>query len=285
MNRNNNYIVYAHIAPNEKLYIGITSQTFKGRCGENGCKYGKTVFGRAINKYGWNNFKHIVLLENLSKEVAIECEIYLIAKYKTTDSRFGYNIQSGGQLGNKDVIVSEETRRKISEVKRSKHLHWTDEQKLAMSEKLKGREFTAEHKANLSKALKGKYTGELNANYGKKFSKEHREKMSKSQMGHKLYTDIDVIIKSCHTSEANLKRKQTNIERQTYVGKNNPFYGKHHSEETKNKLRKRLSESNKNRSWVTNDELHENHFVLKSEVDEYLAKGYRRGFTKWKFKE
>lgn len=91
------YLLYCHINKvNGKLYFGITSTSLYMRF-RNGRGYQKQVFGRAIKKYGWNNFEHIILIENLSHDVACEGERYLIAKYKTDDYRYGYNITAGGE--------------------------------------------------------------------------------------------------------------------------------------------------------------------------------------------
>ena len=81
-------IVYAHVCPNNKIYIGITNhKKAKYRWGTNGEGYNnQKLFWRAIQKYGWNNIKHIILIDGIQKEVAQECEKYLIAKYKTNDS-------------------------------------------------------------------------------------------------------------------------------------------------------------------------------------------------------
>ena len=58
-------------------------------------KYSK-VFYRAIKKYGWENFDHIVLIENISKELACVIEKELIKKYETQNKEFGYNLANGG---------------------------------------------------------------------------------------------------------------------------------------------------------------------------------------------
>ena len=54
----------------------------------------------AINKYGWNNIKHIILFEGLTQEEACDKEVELIAKYKTNIYRYGnaygYNMTDGG---------------------------------------------------------------------------------------------------------------------------------------------------------------------------------------------
>ena len=65
-----NYYVYMHKNKiNNKVYIGITSQKLTHRWGKdgNGYKYQK-LFARAINKYGWDNFEHIILKHNITKK-------------------------------------------------------------------------------------------------------------------------------------------------------------------------------------------------------------------------
>ena len=90
------YTVYMHTSPSGKRYIGITSQKPERRWA-NGIGYkGNAHFWNAINLYGWNNFKHEVLFEELSKIEAEEKEIELIAYYNSTNQDRGYNIASGG---------------------------------------------------------------------------------------------------------------------------------------------------------------------------------------------
>ena len=63
------YTVYKHTAPNGKVYIGITSHSIEGRWRKDGSGYKlNNHFWNAIQKYGWNNFKHEILFENLMKE-------------------------------------------------------------------------------------------------------------------------------------------------------------------------------------------------------------------------
>lgn len=146
------FYVYAHISPSKKLYIGIT-KNISNRWRKNGVGYcSNTAFWRAIQKYGWDNFQHIVLLDGLSKEEACECEKYLIAKYQTNNPKFGYNIASGGEYNaGFHFNHTEEAKRKISIA--SKGHITSKEQREAISKALKGRIVSKESRLKLSKTI------------------------------------------------------------------------------------------------------------------------------------
>lgn len=95
------YYVYCHTNNiNGKKYIGITGlEKPLYRWHKDGSGYSGQVFGKAIEKYGWNNFKHEILFEGLAYEDACKKEKDLIRKYKTTDRKYGYNISIGGDNG------------------------------------------------------------------------------------------------------------------------------------------------------------------------------------------
>ena len=70
---NKKYTVYKHTNKlNNKVYIGITSRKVEVRWGVDGCGYiSSPHFMSAIIKYGWDNFEHDILFENLTKEELI----------------------------------------------------------------------------------------------------------------------------------------------------------------------------------------------------------------------
>lgn len=113
--RDNKYSVYCHISPDGKKYVGFTGIPLKTRFG-NGKHYSKnSKIGRAIEKYGWDNFQHVILESGLSKEEASQKEEYYIKMYNTMDDRFGYNIATGGIHGKiYGRVLSDETKKKIS---------------------------------------------------------------------------------------------------------------------------------------------------------------------------
>lgn len=151
------YCVYVHINKiNNKIYIGQTCQELNKRWRKDGSGYiGCTKFYNAIKKYGWDNFEHIVIRDELTLDEANLLEEYLITQYHSTDDRYGYNIQAGGN----NHTIPEETRKQISNTKLSQHLHMSEEQKQWM------------RKA---------YSGKGNPFYGKRHSEDTRKKMQKN---------------------------------------------------------------------------------------------------------
>ena len=88
---------------NKKSYIGIT-QNIESRFQFHRTRYKKDCkreyiekpLYKAFRKYGIENFKFIVLYENLSVEEAKNKEVELIKKFKTLTHENGYNITKGG---------------------------------------------------------------------------------------------------------------------------------------------------------------------------------------------
>jgi len=107
---NKQYSVYQHKNKiNGKVYIGITSTSLEKRAGLNGNNYSKnTLFYRAIQKYGWDNFEHTIMYTGLGYHEAAEKEKDLIRAFHSTDPLFGYNLSSGGESGNAGCHMSSE---------------------------------------------------------------------------------------------------------------------------------------------------------------------------------
>lgn len=106
----NNYCVYIHRnIINNKAYIGITKyEDNPNRRWRNGEGYkGNQHFYNAIQKYGWNNFEHVIWADKLSEEEAKKIEIMLIALFSTTIPNYGYNVSLGGESYNvTDVSIA-----------------------------------------------------------------------------------------------------------------------------------------------------------------------------------
>lgn len=126
---------------NGKSYIGQTSAVNPSSRWANGKGYSKRnpVFYNAIQKYGWQNFSHEILVDNvLTLEEANKLEIEFIAKYHTYIKDVnccGYNTTLGGS--GRPHVQSKETKQKISNA-------------------LKGRTLTEDHLQKINKTLKRK---------------------------------------------------------------------------------------------------------------------------------
>ena len=153
------YIVYMHTCPNGKKYIGITSQAPERRWQKGkGYAYGSSPYVyNAIEKYGWENIKHEILFRDLTKEEAEQKEIELIKEYKTSQRKYGYNIDLGGSSCGKH---SEEYKIRMSNMQKEIWVK-NPERRIAMSKLKTGSHLSEETKEKLRQA-----------NLGKKYSKE-----------------------------------------------------------------------------------------------------------------
>jgi group I intron endonuclease len=149
---------------------------------------------RSWNKYGKEVFEFIIL--ELCLEESLEAkEKEWIAKYKSNDFEYGYNLTDGGNVGKK---MKEESKSKLSD---SIKKHWlfnthpmlgknhTQEAKNKIAAGHFGKPLSDEHKKKLAKASIGntyslghKHTDEAKAKMskarkGKKKSKEHMRKI------------------------------------------------------------------------------------------------------------
>lgn len=266
----NNFTVYIHHTPNNKVYVGITQKKVFARWGKDGSGYSnQQLFWRAIQKYGWDNIEHEIVAENLSKEEACQMEIDLIAKYKSNNPDYGYNISFGGDVVQLGLTRTEEQRKHISDG--HKGIELTDSQinnLNSIHEKLRGVPRSEEVKAKISEANRGKvrtpemrkrmsdaqklrhakvserltkldeqkaYTHRGEYWKGKSRSEETKRKISESLKGKpskvKGIKRSDEFKKKISDSQ---KKRLQNVD---LSGKNNGFYGKHHSPETIEKIR------------------------------------------------
>lgn len=201
------------------MYIGQTSKTIeerfqshihKAEIGKNYALY------RAIRKYGPENFtiEEVMFVEAPTKEELKQKLDYLerrfIARYDTL--RHGYNMTIGG-----DGSIG---------------LSWSKESRKKLGKSLKGRKFTEEHRKKISEAKRGKKRPPL--------SDEWKRKIGESCKGHrapykgvKLTEDRKEKIRQGTIKAYKEGRKVAPILR----GEKNPFYGKHHSKESRMKMK------------------------------------------------
>ena len=166
-------------------YIGQTCKRWVNERWRNGNGYMRNAFFyNEIKKYGWENFDHQIIEDNIySIEKANEREIYWINYYHTwvgDENCKGFNLDSGGsRTGGKH---SEETKKKISNA-------------------LLGHKVSQETLSKMSKSLKGKSSwakGKLSWNHG--LTKETNESLRKASERMKGFK---------HTEETKNKLKAT----------------------------------------------------------------------------
>lgn len=202
----NNYKVYKHTnLINNKVYVGITKQKVADRWGKDGSNYKNSPhFWQAIQQYGWNNFSHEIIQEDLTKEQACLLEKELIKKFNSQNSDYGYNITEGGDCPS----MTEETKEKISKAmmgnKNGLGKPCSKEKAKKISETQKGRQFTEEHKQKLSLAKKG--------SHHKSPSEETRKKISDSKKKKPVYCEeLNKIFPSIQECARELNIEATSI--------------------------------------------------------------------------
>lgn len=226
---------------NNKKYIGQHSKPF----------FDKNYYGsgkllkKDLKEYGYNNFSCEIIEWCYSYEEINEREKYWIKYYNADlDDNF-YNKAMGG------------SNTKYS-LRKENHPFYNKKHKLESIEKM-----------SLSKQ------GDKNPMYGKNHTKETKEKMSKAQTGelNHMYGQHETSYWYGKHRDEITKQKISKCrkDKQIALGKNNPYYGKHHTKEEKEKMQKQQS----NRIWINNGI--ENKRIKKDKFDEYLKDGWKRG--------
>lgn len=166
------FTVYKHISPNGKQYVGITSYPVEKRWGNNGKGYADNKhFWNAICKYGWNNFKHEIVAENLSLAAACSLEKAIISEFELMNPDNGYNQTSGGEY----AIPSNAVREKLRE---STSRNWENpEFRKKVISSLQGHECSDETKRKISASKKGVKLKDVSPLKGRTLSDEHRNKL------------------------------------------------------------------------------------------------------------
>lgn len=154
MSANKLYTIYKHTSPSGKVYIGQTCQKVWVRWLHNGKGYqDNPILWKAIQKYGWENFTHEILLEGISKSEANYAETYLIKWYKL--HHISYNVTDGGDGGHGLIPWNKGIKTNI--VPWNKGIPMSDEIKAKVSKSKKGQKYgpqTALHSLHKAEAHK-----------------------------------------------------------------------------------------------------------------------------------
>lgn len=150
------FIVYEHLFPNGKSYVGITCQKQNRRWRNGKGYYCNIRMSNAIKKYGWDNIQHIILAKDLTIDQAELLERQIIREKDLTNPDKGYNYAIGGI-----------------------HPPHTEETKRKIAEKAKGRK----HSDDFKKWISANNSGANNFMYGKHHSEETKKKISEAKKG------------------------------------------------------------------------------------------------------
>ena len=126
-----NYSVYMIISPEGKRYIGMTMRKVEYRWNSGKAYKDNDALWRDIEKFGWDNFKKVILAKNLTEKEASKKEQHYISFFNTQNPQKGYNREMGGKyfkmseqtkekirIANSGQIRNEEYRKHISESKK-----------------------------------------------------------------------------------------------------------------------------------------------------------------------
>jgi hypothetical protein len=127
----------------------------------------------------------------------------------------------------------------------------------------------------MSEKRKGKYCGEKHPMYGKHHTEEARQKMSKGLKGKKLTKEH---IAHITIATRNMTQETKNKMSIAKSGEKHPMYGKHHSNEAKQKM----SKAKKDIIWINKCGCSK--MVKKTDLENYINDGWSLGRGSFKTK-
>lgn len=130
---------------NYKVYIGITKCKLQKRWNEHKCKAksSNSHLSKAILKHSIENFKIEILKTFENEKDMYDYEIESILIHNSNNRLFGYNKSTGCEFSSKGRKMPESMKLKISEYQKHRiRLPHSEETKIKMSEKAKGRDMT-----------------------------------------------------------------------------------------------------------------------------------------------
>ena len=190
---------------NSNRYVGQTVQPLKKRFKDH-ARSKKSLIGKAIRKYGKENFYCGVIKSCASKEELDYWEKFYIVALKTKEP-YGYNRTDGGE-GTIGYRHTPECRAKLAAEKTGEKNHFfgkhlSEEHRASIKTALTGKTRSPEHCKNLSLSKLGKplppetcikmaeaQSGEKNHNYGKPCTPEVSSKISLKNRGNSRFQNL-----------------------------------------------------------------------------------------------
>lgn len=169
MNSVNNYYVYMHKSPNGKVYVGITCQEPTKRWNNGKGYQHNEYFSRAIEKYGWDNFEHIIIAYNVGIGTAKEVEKDFIKFYDSTNPDKGYNITHGGEANWKGGNAKTMKQKNAEKYQRHRQQYLDNKKEYYQSHK--------QERDSYTKQYNQEHREELNAYY-REYYKKHKTEIS-----------------------------------------------------------------------------------------------------------
>lgn len=187
------YLYQYHNRINDKKYLGVTIDINRRRY-EHAHKHNSSrLFSKAVDKYGIDSFEFKVLAILNDMEEAARTEQAAIIKFNSL-APYGYNLRAGAPFTIYSGRITEETKRKLSEINMGKRPSAETRAKLSaarlgkkrppdvgkkVGDSQRGITRSAETRAKLSKAGKGRKAW----NKGIPMSSESKERVSASKKG------------------------------------------------------------------------------------------------------
>ena len=241
------WTVYKHVSPSGKVYVGISSN-IKNRWAASGYYYclSDTAFSRALTKYGWDNFQHIILAEHLSKQEACDMEKELIVYYKA--KKISYNITDGGE-GFSGTHPKELVQKRVASRVSNSHTDYVvidqNFNYIVCQTEKEAAEFLRGDQRNIAHVLRQPIGSTFRKHYIWKHVKGtpvdiesiRQQILAALKLRHQKASERTKSISSKMVENSKKARKSlTAEERKQRFGHGEALKGRHHSEETKKKM-------------------------------------------------
>lgn len=184
-----------------------------------------SIFRRALKKYGKENFSRNIVCFCYSEEELNKAEYDLSVLLNVVEDENWYNLCYGGGATS-GYHHSEESKRKMSQ-----NSIPSEETREKMRISAKAR-CTDEWRQKMSEMNKGKWSGKNNPNYG------NHNRPYKNNLSRKNKDKNNKSTNNKNKKPSNWSRENNPRHIRPLVGKDNPMFGKTHSEETREKISK-----------------------------------------------